>query len=147
MYAAFKFYEAKQSNLAEVICWGTGSPMREFMHVDDLAEATIFALEKWDPDSLEAPKTDAGKPLFPLNVGTGKDISIKDLAEKIASILNFKGDIKWDTSKPNGTPKKLLDVSRLSNLGWESKINLDDGIIKTLETINEEFPFKNNIIS
>ena len=118
-----------------------GSPMREFMHVDDLAQATIFALKNWDPDSLKAPKTDEGEPLFHLNVGTGKDISIKDLAEKIASILDFKGEIKWDTSKPNGTPKKLLDISRLSNLGWESKINLNDGIKKTLETINKELPF------
>ena len=137
-----KFHEAKQRNMSGVICWGSGSPMREFMHVDDLAQAVIFTLENWDPDSCEATRTDEGKPLFHLNVGTGKDISIKDLAEKIASILNFKGKITWDTSKPNGTPKKLLDISRLSKLGWSSKVKLNDGIKKTLETINQELLFK-----
>ena len=133
-----KFYEAKQRNISDVVCWGNGSPMREFMHVDDLAQAAIFALQNWDPDSGKAPKTDDCKPLFHLNVGTGKDISIKDLAEKIANILDFKGKIIWDTSKPNGTPKKLLDISRLSKLGWDSKVNLNDGIKKTLATINLE---------
>ena len=137
-----KFHEAKQKNMSDVICWGNGSPMREFMHVDDLAEATIFALKNWDPDSNKAPKTNEGRPLFHLNVGTGKDISIKDLAEKIANILDYNGKITWDNSKPNGTPKKLLDISRLSNLGWDSKINLNDGIRKTLATINQELLFK-----
>ena len=137
-----KFHEAKQRHISEVICWGNGSSMREFMHVDDLAKAAIFALRNWDPDSSNAPKTYDGKPLFHLNVGTGKDISIKDLAEKIANILDFKGKITWDLSKPNGTPKKLLDISRLSNLGWDSKISLNDGIIKTLETINQELRFE-----
>tara|TARA_A100001388_G_scaffold55888_1_gene38466 strand:- start:161 stop:1168 length:1008 start_codon:yes stop_codon:yes gene_type:complete len=133
-----KFYEAKKRNLSEVICWGSGSPMREFMHVDDLAKAVIFALKSWNPNSSKAPKTNEGKSLFYLNVGTGKDISIKDLAEKIANILDFKGKITWDPTKPNGTPKKLLDISRLSKLGWNSQITLNDGIIKTLETIGQE---------
>ncbi len=133
-----KFYEAKQRNMSEVICWGSGSPLREFLHVDDLAQAAIYALKNWDPDSSKAPTTNEGKPLFHLNVGTGKDISIKDLAEKIANILDFKGKITWDTSQPNGTPKKLLDISRLTKLGWNSKISLNDGIKKTLETINKE---------
>ncbi len=133
-----KFYEAKKRNLSEVICWGDGSPMREFMHVDDLAQAAIFALQKWNPDSIQAPKTDKGEPLYYLNVGTGNDISIKDLAEKIASILDYKGKIIWDTTKPNGTPKKLLNISRLSKLGWDPKITLNDGIIKTLKILSQE---------
>ena len=133
-----QFYEAKLNNSPKVLCWGSGSPMREFMHVDDLAKAVIFALKSWNPNSSKAPKTNEGKSLFYLNVGTGKDISIKDLAEKIANILDFKGKITWDPTKPNGTPKKLLDISRLSKLGWNSQITLNDGIIKTLETIGQE---------
>ena len=123
-----KFYLASKNSLPSVTCWGTGTPLREFMHVDDLAKASIFALERWNPDSENAPLDKYGKPLLFLNVGTGKDISIKDLAEKIAEITNFKGQILWDKSKPDGTPKKLLNTDKLTNLGWINKIDLTKGI-------------------
>mgnify|MGYP003330432359 FL=1 len=112
--------------------------MREFMHVDDLVKASVFALEKWDPNSSQAPKTQDNKILTYLNVGTGKDISIKDLAHKVAEIASYKGIIEWDINKPDGTPKKQLDVSRLSKLGWHASINLDDGIASTLKTIKND---------
>ena len=133
-----RFHEAKLKNLKKVSCWGTGSPMREFMHVDDLGEASVFALEKWDPNSAQAPKTKDNKILTYLNVGTGKDISIKDLAHKVAKIASYKGTIEWDINKPDGTPKKQLDVSRLSRLGWQASINLDDGIASALQTIKKD---------
>ena len=95
--AAFlrRFYEARE-NSSHVTCWGSGSPLREFMHVDDLGEAVVFALENWDPKLPESPKDENGNPLSFLNVGTGKDISIKDLSTKIAKIIGYKGDINWD---------------------------------------------------
>ena len=131
-----KFYKASKNSLPSVYCWGSGTPEREFMHVYDLGEAVVFALEKWSPDSKDAPKDDWGRPLNFLNVGTGKDISIKLLAEKIASIVKFKGDIIWDKSKPDGTPQKKLDVSRLSSLGWQPKISLEEGILKTISNLD-----------
>ncbi len=135
-----KFCEASRKGSKEVICWGTGSPYREFMHVDDLGEASLFALENWDPGSFDSPKDKSGKPLIFLNVGTGKDISIFDLTKKIALATNFKGEISWDTSKPDGTPKKLLDITKLSTLGWEPRISLDDGINRTIsEFKNKHF--------
>ena len=106
------------------------------MHVHDLGEAVTFALERWCPDSEDAPKDDYGKPLNFLNVGTGKDISIKLLAEKISSIVNFQGDIIWERNKPDGTPKKLLDVSRILSLGWKPKISLEKGIVDTIDSFN-----------
>jgi len=133
-----KFYEAKVNKYKKVICWGTGSPMREFMHVDDLGKASLFALEKWDPDSDNSPKTLENKPLYYLNVGTGKDISIKDLANKISEIFSYKGKIEWDNSKPDGTPKKLLDISRLNEMGWEPNIELNEGIKTTIKTIKKD---------
>ena len=129
-----KFWEAKNNNYPFVTCWGTGLPLREFMHVDDLARATIFCIEKWDPNSELAPKNLHGKPANFLNVGTGKDISIKDLAYKISNIIGYKGEIIWDNSKPDGTPKKQLDISKISNLGWKAKIDLDEGIKKTISS-------------
>ena len=131
-----KFYKASKNSQPSVYCWGSGTPEREFMHVYDLGEAVVFALEKWSPDSKDAPKDDWGRPLNFLNVGTGKDISIKLLAEKIASIVKFKGDIIWDKSKPDGTPQKKLDVSRLSSLGWQPKISLEEGILKTISNLD-----------
>nr|WP_075440383.1 GDP-L-fucose synthase [Prochlorococcus marinus] len=128
-----KFSEAKIHNKKNVTCWGTGDPLREFMHVQDLADAIIFCLENWDPENKNAPKNDAGKPLYFLNVGTGKDISIKELVKKIANEVGFDGEVIWDQSKPDGTPKKQLDVSRINKLGWHSKINLDEGIRKTIK--------------
>ncbi len=128
-----KFIDAKKNKLKSVKCWGSGEPYREFLHVDDLAKACVFALEKWDPDDKSSPKDIYGNPLNFLNVGTGIDLSIKDLASKIAQKVGYKGLIEWDKSKPDGTPKKLLDISRIKSLGWTPSISLDDGISKTIE--------------
>tara|TARA_B100000886_G_scaffold340268_1_gene308829 strand:- start:3519 stop:4517 length:999 start_codon:yes stop_codon:yes gene_type:complete len=126
-----KFCNASKNN-ENVMCWGTGSPYREFMHVDDLGEAVVFALEKWDPNSQDSPKDQYGTPLIYLNVGTGKDISIFDLAKKIAKITDFHGKVIWDKTKPDGTPKKQLDISKITKLGWEAKIDLEEGIKSTV---------------
>ena len=127
-----RFHEAKQSAAESTTCWGTGKPYREFLHADDLGEACVFVLEKWSALENNAPKDDYGKPLAFLNVGTGVDITIKDLAEEVASAVQFKGEIKWDASKPDGTPKKQLDVSRLVAMGWNAQIELTEGIISTV---------------
>ena len=131
-----KFLIAKKENLPSVTCWGTGKVFREFMHVDDLADGIIFCLKNWHPSDKNAPIDSLGNPLNHLNIGTGKDISIKELSLKIAKLTNFKGEILWDTSKPDGTPKKLLDVSRLKKIGWEPKISLEDGIKETILSLN-----------
>ena len=115
-----KFHEAKLSGEASVKVWGSGSPRREFLHSDDLASACLFLLEKYDDD-------------VPINVGTGVDISIKDLAKLISTVVGFSGAIEWDSSKPDGTPRKLLDVSRMSNLGWSAEIPLESGLKETYE--------------
>ena len=127
-----KFCVASKNSSPTVSCWGSGKVMREFLHVDDLAYAAIFVLEKWDPEKQLFRNDDNGDQLFFLNVGTGKDISIKDLSEKIARYTNFKGNILWDESKPDGTPRKLLNIERIKGLGWEPKINLDYGIKQTI---------------
>ncbi len=134
-----KFCDAVQNSSKFVTCWGSGSPLREFLHVDDLGKAVVFALENWDPDSKKAPISEFGLPLTYLNVGTGLDISIKKLAEKIAKITGFEGDILWDKSKPDGTPKKQLDVSRLQKMGWTSSIDLDKGIKETVSNYRNKF--------
>ena len=126
-----KFYTAKENKNDEVVCWGTGNPLREFLHVDDLAEASIFALEKY--------KITISNDKFKnqnefLNVGTGHDISIKNVAEIIATKIGFKGKIIWDTSKPDGTPRKLLDVSKINKLGWHATISLERGIEETIKS-------------
>ena len=123
-----RFQEAVDHGIAAVTCWGTGSPLREFLHADDLGEACVFALERWDPSADNAPRDEAGDPLAFLNVGTGIDLSIKELAEAVAHAVGFKGSIAWDTSKPDGTPKKQLDVSRLAAMGWRAGISLSDGL-------------------
>ena len=133
-----KFNDATIQKSEVVNCWGSGTPFREFLHVDDLASACIFALEKWDINLNSSPKDNNGKVLTHLNVGTGKDISLKDLAEKISRIYQFKGIIEWDKSKPDGTPKKLLNVDRLRQLGWTSKISLTEGLTKTVENYKKE---------
>ena len=133
-----KFNDAAIKKSDIVTCWGSGNPFREFLHVDDLASACIFALEHWDTNLSTAPKDRNGKVLTHLNVGTGKDISLKNLAEKIARICNFKGIIQWDHSKPDGTPKKLLNVDRLRELGWDSKISLNEGLKETVENYKKE---------
>jgi GDP-L-fucose synthase len=128
-----KFTLARINSLDHVVCWGTGTPLREFMHVEDLGEAIVFALENWNPNSNNAPKDSEGKKLTFLNVGVGRDISIFDLAKKIKNFTQFKGKVVWDKSKPNGTPKKQLNIEKILSLGWSPKINLDIGIKKTIE--------------
>ncbi|ABB50374.1 NAD dependent epimerase/dehydratase [Prochlorococcus marinus str. MIT 9312] len=123
-----KFYEGKENNLNEVTCWGTGNPRREFLHVDDLAEAVVFVLKNWHPSLPEAPKDSRNQTLPFLNVGTGNDISIKELANLIAKEIGYCGKIIWDQSKPDGMFRKQLDVSNIINLGWEPKIKFSDGI-------------------
>jgi GDP-L-fucose synthase len=118
-----RFHEAAQANASTVTCWGTGTPLREFLHVDDLGEACVFALEHWQPGPDE---------LQFLNVGTGVDLSIRQLAETVANATGFRGEITWDTSKPDGTPKKQLDVSRLANLGWRARIPLAEKLVSTV---------------
>ena len=134
-----KFSEAKKTDKKRVTCWGTGTPLREFMHVYDLAEAIIYCLEFWSPLEPNAPRDKNNNPLYILNVGTGKDISIKELANKISNIIDYKGDIVWDESKPDGTPKKQLDVTRINNLGWSANINLEEGILKTITHFNKYY--------
>jgi GDP-L-fucose synthase len=118
-----RFHEAAQAQAASVTCWGTGTPLREFLHVDDLGEACVFALEHWQPSPEE---------LQFLNVGTGVDLTIRELAEAVAAATGYRGEILWDTSKPDGTPKKQLDVSRLAALGWRARIQLADGLASTV---------------
>jgi GDP-L-fucose synthase len=115
-----KFVEAEATGQSSVTLWGTGSPLREFLHVDDLASAVILASEKYNESQH-------------LNVGTGHDLSIKELALLIAKTAGFKGEILWDSSKPDGTPRKVLDVTRISALGWKSTITLPEGIEKTID--------------
>ena len=110
-----KFHEAKVSENQEVNLWGTGSPMREFLHADDLAEACVYLMENYS------------QPEF-INVGTGTDVTIKELAETVKEIVGFEGNLHWDTTKPDGTPRKLMDVSRLHAQGWKHKIELKEGI-------------------
>jgi len=127
-----RIYRAKKNCDPDIICWGSGKPLREFLHVDDLGDAVVFALEEWNPNSSNAPRNENGEILTYLNVGTGKDISIKELALKIARIINYKGKILWDKSRPDGTPKKQLNIERLKLLGWEPKIRIDEGIKNTI---------------
>ena len=128
-----KFVTAKENNYKEVTCWGTGSPLREFLYVDDLAECCIHALEKWKPKSDHSPLDSKGNDLYWLNVGSEFEISIKDLAMKIANLCKYDGNIVWDHSKPDGTPRKKLDTSKMRSLGWEAKTNLEEGIKMTIK--------------
>jgi len=127
-----KFHEAKKNSLKKVVVWGSGKPYREFLHVDDLAKGCIFALENWNTRNITAPKDKDGKPLYWLNIGTGIDISIKDLVQKIAKEFIYEGQIVWDQTKPDGTPRKRLDISKIYSMGWEPKISLEEGIKKTV---------------
>ena len=133
-----KFSIAVKESMPSVTCWGSGSPFREFLHVDDLSDAALFLLENWDPDQPNTPLDRNGDPLLLLNVGTGDDLSIKELANKIASQTKYKGKILWDLSKPDGTPKKLLNISRIKKMGWEPKIKLDDGIKEAIKDFNSQ---------
>ena len=127
-----RFQEAVDLGATSVTCWGSGAPLREFLHVTDLAEACVFAIEHWNPLSADAPCDRNGEPLSFLNVGTGVDLSIAELASAVAASTGFQGEIYWDTSKPDGTPRKLLDVTRLAALGWRSRISLMDGLVETV---------------
>ena len=133
-----RFHEAAERGDTSVTCWGSGSPLREFLHVDDLSEACVFALEHWDPAAPQAPKDEAGEPLPFLNVGTGIDLTIRDLAEAVAKATGFQGEIVWDSSKPDGTPKKQLDVSRLAQLGWRARISLAEGLSSTISLFRQQ---------
>jgi len=133
-----RFQDAKDNNEPFVNCWGSGKPLREFMHVDDLAEAILFVLEQWDPSSENSPKDFRGNPLPFLNVGTGIDISIKELAELISKEIGFEGRIQWDLTKPDGTPKKQLDINHLKRMGWEPKVSLREGIKSTILDYKKE---------
>ena len=136
-----KFYEAKLKNKSEVICWGSGTPKREFLYVDDLAEATIFILENISSKSRFDNNFSLNLDSL-INVGTGSDISIKDLAEMIAQEIGYTGKIKWETSRPDGTPRKLLDVSQLQKLGWQAKTSLKKGIKLTISNYERELKNK-----
>jgi GDP-L-fucose synthase len=133
-----RFQEAADNGAASVTCWGTGTPLREFLHADDLGEACVFALEHWDPAAADAPRDDQGEPLAFLNVGTGVDLSIRELAEAVAAATGFQGDILWDSGKPDGTPKKQLEVSRLAGLGWRARIPLAEGLRQAVAAYRQE---------
>ena len=119
-----KFSDAKKFNHSKVECWGTGEPLREFLFVDDLADACIFLMNEYDDEDH-------------INVGTGEDISIQELANKIKDMMGFEGEIVWDSSKPDGVHRKVLDVSKLNSLGWKSKINIDEGLRLTIDWYTE----------
>jgi GDP-L-fucose synthase len=113
-----KFHEAKENKAPSVEVWGSGTPKREFLFADDLAEACVYLMENYDGVDI-------------VNIGTGEDISIKELAEEIKALTGFEGEIVWNSSRPDGTPRKLLDVSRLHGLGWKHRTSLKEGLEKT----------------
>jgi len=120
-----RFHEAREQGLPEVVAWGTGSPRREFLHVDDLADACAFLLGQAEPPDW-------------INVGTGTDVTIRELTELVAEVTGYRGRIVWDATKPDGTPRKLMDVSRLSALGWRARVNLRAGVERTYASFREE---------
>jgi len=122
-----RFHEAKLNNDPVVMAWGSGKPMREFLHVDEMAEASIFVMNL-DNQTYQA---ETQSMLSHINVGTGVDCTIKELTETVAKVVGYQGEIQWDTSKPDGAPRKLMDVSRLERLGWKAKISLEAGLTKT----------------
>ena len=115
-----RFHEAKLNRAAEVVVWGSGTPRREFLHVDDMADAAVFLAGNYESGDI-------------INVGVGEDVTIRELAEMISEVVGFKGEIAFDSSRPDGTPRKLLDVSKLSDLGWQARIALHEGIKRTYE--------------
>ncbi len=120
-----KFHEAKEAGRSEMVAWGTGSPRREFLHVDELADACAFLLKLDDPPDW-------------INVGSGTDVTIKELTETVAQVTGFSGKIVWDVSKPDGTPRKLMDVSKLTRLGWAAQLSLRDGVEQTYQSFLAE---------
>jgi GDP-L-fucose synthase len=121
-----KIHDAKETNAPEVTVWGTGTVLREFLFVDDLADALVFLMNNYTGEEH-------------VNVGTGTDVSIKELAQLICKVVGYDGKLVFDTSKPDGTPKKLLDVSKINSLGWEAKVSLEDGIRKTYDWYLQEY--------
>lgn len=115
-----RFHEAKTEGKKEVVCWGTGKPLREFLYVDDLADACVYLMNTYSGNET-------------VNLGTGKELTIKELTELVAKVVGYEGEIKWDASKPDGTPRKLLDVSKLEKLGWHYQTELEDGIRLTYD--------------
>ena len=133
-----KIYQAKRDNIKQINCWGSGTPLREFLHVDDLAEACLFVLRNWYPNENNSPLDKEGNPLSWLNVGSEDEISIKNLAHKISNILEYDGDIFWDKKFPDGTPRKKLDLTFINKLGWSARIDLDKGIKNTIKSFESE---------
>ena len=121
-----KFEEAKKNGAKEMTLWGTGGPKREFLHADDAAAALLLLMNKYDDPKI-------------INIGTGEDVTVKKLASLVKEIVGFKGDIRWDTSKPNGVPRKPLDVGKIHKLGWKHKIGLRDGLISSYKWFQENF--------
>jgi GDP-L-fucose synthase len=124
-----RFHQAKIDNDEEVVVWGTGNAMREFLYVDDMAVASLFVLEL-DEQTYRA---NTQSMLSHINVGTGKDVTIREMAETMKEVVGYRGKLIFDTSKPDGAPRKLIDVSRLKNMGWEYSVDLKDGLTSTYE--------------
>jgi len=127
-----RFHEAKVSGASEVVCWGTGSPLREFLYSDDLAEACVFLVEKANYKDM-AFTDESGTVQSHINVGSGKEVTIKQLAETVKEAVGFKGKISWDSSKPDGTPRKLMDSSRINALGWTPRVTLKEGLARAYQ--------------
>eukprot|EP00270_Netrium_digitus_P019107 TRINITY_DN744_c0_g1_i2.p1 TRINITY_DN744_c0_g1~~TRINITY_DN744_c0_g1_i2.p1 ORF type:complete len:313 (+),score=68.22 TRINITY_DN744_c0_g1_i2:116-1054(+) len=121
-----RFHEAKKTGAKEVVCWGSGTPLREFLHTDDLADASVFMMNNYS----DVPH---------LNMGSGKEVTIKELAELVKETVGFEGELKWDSTKPDGTPRKLMDSSKLAALGWEAKITLKEGLKETYQWYTENY--------
>lgn len=121
-----RFHEAKVNNAKEVVVWGTGSPFREFLHVDDLAEAAVFLIQNYSGHEH-------------VNMGSGSEVTIKELAEMVKEVVGFQGQLTWDTSKPDGTPRKLIDSTKLANLGWQPRIPLKEGLVETYKWYCENY--------
>jgi GDP-L-fucose synthase len=124
-----KFHEAKMADRPSVTCWGTGQPFREFLYADDLARACVFLMEKHSDEQF-------------INIGYGTDVTIRELAETVRRVIGFRGEIVWDTSKPDGTPRKLLDSSRLFAMGWRPQVDLETGIRRVYESFADSHPLK-----
>ena len=132
-----KMHEAREEGRDSVTLWGTGTPLREFLHSDDMADACVFLINLADKDAISTLFNDTSPPL--VNIGCGQDLTIRELAEKVKAVTGFQGDIEWDTTKPDGTPRKLLDVSRLTSLGWRYSIELEQGIADAYRDFLEHY--------
>ncbi|HEY5653366.1 MAG TPA: GDP-L-fucose synthase [Pontiella sp.] len=133
-----RFHEAKETGLSKVTCWGSGSPLREFLYSDDLAEACIFLLENINYENI-AFEDESGTVQAHVNVGSGQEISIKELAETVKSVVGYDGIIEWDNTKPDGTPRKLMDSSKLQRLGWKPQVELYSGIMRAYEDYKNRY--------